>query len=123
MIVAWCCTCAPKSKYVPITSIVHKQMYCIRTNLRRFQPSNIKRNIRVLIFHYIIEYFSNLSCSCPLHEQLKDEIILVTVHVYLTAGIRRKYFAGNFNTLLPELCIITITKFNFMTKVNKINIR
>ena len=61
-------------------------MYCIRTNLRRFQPSNIKSNIRVLIFHYIMEYFSNLSCSCPLYEQPKDEIILlVTVHVCLTA--------------------------------------
>ena len=63
-------------------------VYCdyIRTNLRRFQPSNIKSNIRVLMFHYIMEYFSNLSCSCPLHEQPKDEIILLaTVHVCLTA--------------------------------------
>ena len=69
-----------------VYNLVHKQMYCIRTNLRRFQPSNIKSNIRVLIFHYIMEYFSNLSCSCPLHEQPKDEIILLaTVHVCLTA--------------------------------------
>ena len=51
--------------------VVHKQMYCIRTSLRRFQPLNIKSNIRVLNFHYIMEYFSNLSSSCPLHEQLK----------------------------------------------------
>ena len=55
--------------------LMHKQMYWIRTNLRRFQPSNVKCKIRMLIFHYIMEYFDNLSGPCPLHEQPKDEII------------------------------------------------
>ena len=31
----------------------------------------------VLIFHYITDYFSNLSYPCPLHEQPKDEIIFL----------------------------------------------
>ena len=38
-------------------TVVHKQMYWIRTNLQRFQPSNVKCNIRMLIFHYIMEVF------------------------------------------------------------------
>ena len=104
--------------YIYIYILVHKQMYCIRTNLQRFQPSNIKSNIRVLIFHYIMEYFSNLSCSCPLHEQPKDEIILLAGDCTCVPNclvIRRKHFADNFNTY--------ITIINFMTKVSKINIR
>ena len=48
-----------------VLSVVHKQMYWIRTNLRMF------------IFHYIMEYFGNLSSPCPLHEQPKDEIIFL----------------------------------------------
>ena len=34
--------------------LVHKQMYWIRTNLQRFQSSNVIWNIRMLIFHYIL---------------------------------------------------------------------
>ena len=45
--------------------LVHKQMYWIRTNLRRFQPSKVFCNIQMLIFHYIMEYFGNLSSPCP----------------------------------------------------------
>ena len=72
--------------------LVHKQMYWIRTNLRRFRPSNIKCNIRMLMIHYIMEYFSNLSTSCPLHEQPKDEIVfsshcIMQLHVCLTASL------------------------------------
>ena len=73
----------------------------------------------MLIFHYIMEYFGNLSGPCPLHEQPKDEIIC-TMQLYecLTALIiRSKHFAGNCNA-----CVIAVT-YNFMTKVSKINIR
>ena len=71
---------------VCICVLVHKQMYWIRTNLRRFQPSNVFCNIRMLIFHYIMEYFGNLNSPCPLHEQPTDEIICtMQLYVCLTA--------------------------------------
>ena len=39
-----------------IYSIVHKEIYWIRTNLRRFQPSNVKCNIRMSILCKMIMY-------------------------------------------------------------------
>ena len=38
---------------IKVDILVHKQMYWIRTNLRRFQPSNVICNIQMLVFHYI----------------------------------------------------------------------
>ena len=36
-----------------VQALVHKQMYWVRTNLRRFQPSNVKCDIRMFILHYM----------------------------------------------------------------------
>ena len=70
-----------------VYTLVHKQMYQIQTNLRRLEPSNVFCNIQMLIFHYIMEYFGNLSGPCPLHEQPKDEIIIRGVPIIGSADI------------------------------------
>ena len=51
---------------------------------KRFQPSNITCNVRMLIIHYIMEYFSNL--------RYPDEIVfsshcIMQLHVCLTASL------------------------------------
>ena len=53
-------------------------------------------------------YFGNLSSPCPLHEQAKDEIIFLGTAQcnYMVPNsliIRRKHFAGNFNTCVLSL--------------------
>ena len=49
-----------------------------------------------------MEHFSNLSCSCPLHEQPKDEIILLaTVHVCLVIIIEENILLATLTHVLP----------------------
>ena len=72
------------------STVVHKQMYWIQTNLQRFQPSNVKCDIRMVVLHYIMEYVGNLCSPCAvlvhyMSNQKGEFMFLGTVHVCLTA--------------------------------------
>ena len=74
-----------------VCTLLHKQIYWIRTNLQSFQPSNVKCNIRMSILCKMIMYFGNFCSPCPLHWQnlrrLKITFVYALMYMYDIAVI------------------------------------